>query len=295
MHGWEWQQGKKHIPQKPVTEPILPRSAATLLALHSKSDPADARKWADWLHTTLFPNARRRTPVPPPLWNVQSKQKVQEPLEQVSDRWESKTELRKQAIPWPEELPDLSDAMGEELGLVGSGDLKLAVATEQGHFKEEEEFCKWLNGGWLESAVLSALRDCSETLHLNGCCMNLYLIPARDQEQGHRVKFEFDVVAMRGYQLFAFSCTTESGNESGGTWLLKQKLFELCIRARQMGGDEACAALVGCMEQEKADKLEQEVRSAIGPEVHIRVFGREQLANLSQSIASWISEQSKEG
>ncbi len=67
------------------------------------------------------------------------------------------------------------------------------------------------------------------------------------------------------------------------------------MRAQQMGGDEACVALVCCMEQEKADKLQDEMRRDISPEGRIRVFGRECLANLTGYIADWVREQSKEG
>lgn len=124
-------------------------------------------------------------------------------------------------------------------------------------------------------------------------------------------EFQFDVVAIRGYQLFAFSCTTESGDhendterrgifnsrlESGpGRVLLKQKLFEAYVRARQMGGDEACVALVCAMEQGEADKLQEEMRRDISPEGRIRVFGRGCLAKLTGYIADWIRQQSKEG
>ena len=171
---------------------------------------------------------------------------------------------------------------GVRYGLTSN--LKLIAGKESGHFESEEDFCKWLSGNWLESAVLSALQNCPEDLHLKECCMNLHLTPGKDREKRDRVEFEFDVVARRGYQLFAFSCTTESGTGKGETGLLKQKLFEVYIRARQMGGEEACAALVCCLEPNEVDKLEREVRHDIGPEVRIRVFGRDQLANLSQNL-----------
>ncbi len=76
---------------------------------------------------------------------------------------------------------------------------------------------------------------------------------------------------------------------------MKQKLFEAYVRAQQMGGDEACVALVCCMEQEEADKLQEEMRRDISPEGRIRVFGRERLKDLTGYIADWIRQQSKEG
>lgn len=194
--------------------------------------------------------------------------------------------------------------MRNELGEGNAENLDLTAGTGTNRCKDEIEFCKWLSGTWLESALLSALQNCPQELHLKEWYMDLKL-------KAGDTKFQFDVVAIRGYQLFAFSCTTESAGhendkerrgifnsrlESGpGRGLLKQKLFEAYVRARQMGGDEACVALVCCMEQEEADKLQEEVRRDISPEGRIRVFGRECLADLTGNITDWIRQQSKEG
>src|SRR5437660_3497319 len=112
MHGWQWQQGKKSLPQKPVTEPLLPESAAALLAIHSKPD--GAKIWVQWLSRTLYPFARKRDPIPSPLWYSSSGQEVQEPIQQASNKWKSDPQLRELAIPWPDQ-PDLGDAMKKEL------------------------------------------------------------------------------------------------------------------------------------------------------------------------------------
>lgn len=277
MHGWEWLKGKQ-----PVTEPLLPESAAALLAIHS--NPDGAKIWAEWLSRTLHPSARKRKRITSPLWYSPSGQEVQDDIEQASKDWKSPAQLRELAIPWPDQS-NLRETMKKELGQNGVANLKLTAGKDSGWCKSEEDFCQWLNGTWLEAAVLSALQNCPEDLYLKDCCMSLHLTPGKD-----RGEFEFDVVARRGYQLFAFSCTTDSG-----MGLLKQKLFEVYIRARQMGGEEACAALVCCLEPDKVDKLEREVRHDIGPEVRIRVFGRDQLENLSRNLEEWIREQSKEG
>jgi hypothetical protein len=123
--------------------------------------------------------------------------------------------------------------------------------------------------------------------------------------------FQFDVVAIRGYQLFAFSCTTESASqekdtgvrgvfksrlesETGGRGLLKHKLFEAYVRAQQMGGDEARVALVCCIAKAEAARLEAEMRRDLRLKGHIRVFGREHLVNLTKNIEDWVREQSEE-
>ncbi|HEU5382388.1 MAG TPA: hypothetical protein VFV38_43800 [Ktedonobacteraceae bacterium] len=252
LHNWE-------LPTYPRREPVLLKSATTLLSI--RNDPTTAHKWMQWLDHELEPKAKKSSAP-------------------------TKAELQKLELTWPE-VPNLMDTMRKELGQVNAGMLKLTMWPLQ-EKEKEKHFYQWLRGTWLESVVLSTLQNSSETLHLNECCMNL--IPHIPGQRGEGTSFEFDVVAMRGYQLFAFSCTTEDG----GRALLKQKLFEVCIRARQMGGDEACAALVCCMEQKRADKLEWEVRREMNMEGRIRVFGVDHLATLSTSLENWIRQQSSE-
>lgn len=97
-----------------------------------------------------------------------------------------------------------------------------------------------------------------------------------------------DVIAIRGYQLFAFSCSTDT--QKGR---LKLKLFEAYIRAQQLGGDEARAALVSCSDD--PDRLEQEMRRDVDPEGRIKVFGRKHFADLSTHIREWIKSQKGRG
>jgi len=288
LHGWELRKGS------PIKTPVLPKSAAALLAIHSSE--TDAARWTDWLYESLFRSARKPDPIDPPFWVFQAGNELEGQLEvtqaKFDSKWKSNTDLRKLSVLWPDpDLPAFREAMSNELGQHDS-DLKLAAARGKG-CKDEQDFCKWLSGTWLESAVLAALQDCPEELHLTECCMDLKVKVPDNKAEG--TEFQFDVVAMRGYQLFAFSCTTESARKRGGRELVKQKLFEAYVRVRQMGGDEACVALVCAMEQEEADKLQEEMRHDISPEGRIRVFGRECLANLTGYIADWIRQQSKEG
>ncbi|HET9919203.1 MAG TPA: hypothetical protein VFQ30_05135 [Ktedonobacteraceae bacterium] len=286
LHNWE-------LTKEPITVPGLPESAAALLAIHSNA--ANARIWTEWLHNDLFPIARKRVAIRPPFWVFQSGKELQGQynVEQPApnDQWKSKSKLRGQAISWPN-LPVLRETMSKELGQGGAENLDLTTATGLNRCKDEVEFCKWLSGIWLEYAVLSALQHCAQELHLNDYCMDLRPRVLDSEEKGEL--FQFDVVAIRGYQLFAFSCTTGSAKENGGRARLKHRLFEAYVRTRQMGGDEACVALVCCMNQEEADRLEDEMRRDISPEGRIRVFGREHLVNLTGHIENWVREQSKE-
>ncbi len=157
----------------------------------------------------------------------------------------------------------------EELGLDSSAEeVKLSKAGGR-------EALRWLGGLWLESYVLAILRDLAETLGLHDC--KRHVVPV-DPTTG--ILFDLDVVAIRGYQLFAFSCGLAEKRAR-----LKLKLLEVAIRARQVGGDEARAALV-CVSDEPED-LEREVRQQLGNEA-VRVFGRAHLENLEAEIQRWM-------
>ncbi len=285
LHNWE-------LVKEPRTDPVLPESAAALLAVHS--DPDEATKWTNWLHNELFPNTRIWDTLPAPFRvlqageELQGQYKVERPSSE--DKWKRNPKLQNLTIPWPD-LDALQKTMSTELGLGDAQALNLTAARTKG-CKDEEAFCKWLSGEWLESAVLSVLQDCSQELQFTSCYMDLWQKIVGSPKES--VLFQFDVVAIRGYQLFAFSCTTVDGERTGSRWLLKQKLFEAYERAQQMGGDEACTALVCCMEQSKADRLADEMRRDLRLEGRIRVFGREQLGNLSAYIKDWVRTQSKE-
>lgn len=98
---------------------------------------------------------------------------------------------------------------------------------------------------------------------------------------------EFDVIALRGYQLFFISCATTDKRPE-----LKQKLFEAFIRGRQLGGDETCIALV-CMKNDLT--LEYEAQQTFQVKGRVKVFGGNHLPNLSQYLSDWIRQQSREG
>jgi hypothetical protein len=98
--------------------------------------------------------------------------------------------------------------------------------------------------------------------------------------------FEVDVAALSGYQLFAFSCTTAWGKAT-----LKQKLFEVLIRGRQLGGDEARIALVTTAKEPKynvAHALQQELQTSWRPANTIKVFTPENNPRLQEALKNWI-------
>lgn len=148
----------------------------------------------------------------------------------------------------------------------------------------------FLDGFWLENYVL-------------GCIINIrnafeeaneeQLHPIQEVYRGLKVtragtnatEFELDVAALKGYQLFAISCTTSLVKEQN-----KKRLFEAYTRARQMGGDEARVALIGGYANTAL--LLQEVNEEwLAPQDVIRVFGPQDWPALETKLAEWFNWQ----
>lgn len=89
----------------------------------------------------------------------------------------------------------------------------------------------FLCGGWLESWTARLIRS-----HLGASTAVEVSVHCKLD----RTTFEIDVALIRGHRLYVVSCTTEHKKKD----LCKSKLFEVAMRARQMGGDLARSALV---------------------------------------------------
>lgn len=271
LHGWALKD--------PSKQPILPTTAQKLLMVHAQQRIAD--KWAEWLRVELFQHATRPEEI---RVNCPRSPDRQECVVEVPTRkWLSQGQLKKTDLRWPSDsdLQGVTSKMKSELSQTNS--LHLGDAAKTCGYTNAEDFCKWIDGGWLESAVLIALQSCAGECQLHEVAMNL-----KPTGSNNPTRFEFDVAAIHGYQLFAFSCSTDT--QRG---LLKLKLFEAYIRARQLGGDEARVALVCCSDD--PEELECEMKRDVDPEGCIRVFGRKHLGNLTEHIKTWIQSQSGEG
>jgi len=86
-------------------------------------------------------------------------------------------------------------------------------------------------------------------------------------------EFEIDVALIRGHRLHVVSCTIDRRKP-----LCKSKLFEVAMRARQMGGDLARSALVSLLEGGDAkgayvEQLRADIASVWDAPNVPRVFG----------------------
>lgn len=91
----------------------------------------------------------------------------------------------------------------------------------------------FLTGLWLERWTARLIQSCvgeSLPVEIGVNCK---------RKRPLETEFEIDVALMRGHRLYVVSCTTHDKKA-----LCKSKLFEVAMRARQMGGDLVRSALV---------------------------------------------------
>lgn len=262
LHNWR-------LSKPPQTKPFLPKICNALLPIYADKEE-------------LFP-----------LWDSWKREELQKKCGKLDQngkwnrKWQSKTKLKETLLDWPTQLPELINALQEELQQMASPHLSVKIATENGNWSEPGDFCDWLNGGyWLESVVLEKLHEIGKECNLHDIAMNLTPFSGLATP----TKFELDVVALHGYQLFAFSCGTDTDQE-GGRERLKLKLFEAFVRSQQLGGEEARVALVCCADD--PDGLNAEMQRTLSSK-QIKVLGRKSLANLKKELTDWIREESRE-
>jgi len=135
----------------------------------------------------------------------------------------------------------------------------------------------WLQGDWLEDYVLGELITHAEEV---GICLDTIACSIITRRPTGRKWFEVDVIAMRGHQIFVFSCTT-----SDDPSVCKEKLFEASFRAAQLGGDEARFALV--CDHPNAGDIRAQLETIL-PSERYQVFDRADLHDLGAALKQWI-------
>ncbi len=189
------------------------------------------------------------------------------------------TQLRLKTVNFPNDLPYLAIAFGETFSnLINASQLVLA------HLPNDVSAINFVNlllGTWLEDFVLSKIKNVKDECFLEDYGSSLEIaIPDKNPSNPKRKFFELDVVAMRGYRLFAVSCTQESS-----VFKAKHKLFEAVHRAKQIGGDEARIGLVCLAKSLDINKIKSQLE-----EENIEVFGKEDLPKLDQELEKWFNQ-----
>lgn len=257
-------------------EPLWIETATALATIHS--DSSLAALWKQWIAKTFFkePSFPEYQEQSPSEQDKSWKQWVLETFvyqEFNSRKWKSKTYLEQTPFLLPEELSHIAPILLQEAGL--SEPVTMRQIMQQSGIKKPEDFGKWLEGQWLESYILHQIHQVQGDCAVHDTAASIQSTLTRD--------FEFDMCAIRGYRLFAISCTTDS---SKGT--CKSKLLEAIVRAEQLGGSEARTALVCCYEDPTG--LQEEIRGLFQGEHRVRVFGRHHLLTLKQELMDWFNE-----
>lgn len=246
----------------PRTNPILPQTARAIAAAYADHGKDADQPYKHWKHAELYPKCKGD-----------------------NGDWKRDKDLRQIKLAWPDGvLSSVADALRQETGQHDQAELDIEAARQTVKLSAPSDFCKWLDGIWLEHRVLDALMNLPDLRPNPGQAL-----------QGVKIKtdkgdFDLDVAAIFGYQLFGFTCGTAVGRGARGE--LKLKLFEGLLRTRQIGGDQARTALI-CV-HEDPDGLQREARQQIDPEGQIRVFGCKQLKDLESELAHWIRIQRKQ-
>ncbi|HOV91202.1 MAG TPA: hypothetical protein PKW07_10900 [Syntrophorhabdaceae bacterium] len=124
----------------------------------------------------------------------------------------------------------------------------------------------YLDGIWLEDYVYEVLKEGYPDLDFY---KNWEI---KKEEWRPDSKFEIDVIALRGYQLIGISCTTADILS-----LCKSKGFEILLRTRQIGGDEAKAVLVTRLPEDKVVILQASLIADTAGSDNILVLGNKDL------------------
>jgi hypothetical protein len=261
-----------------LTTPLLPQTAQAMMQVHVAGD-SELDEWKEWC------KVKREDPAGFPKRYQKSWFEGG-----VRRNWKPAQEIY--ADPLTEPVPtSIGDVLLDELGQSGLLSFRKAWkshedwAIKQKSSEQDfiEEILGFLTGGkWLEHYVLDCLLSLKTTLDFHQIVSGV--VPARPKRNPTSEEdsfFEIDVIAVRGYQLFAISCGTGSG--------LKLKLFEAEKRARQLGGDEARTALICLAEPPAVQQLEQEAREAL--DSRIKLFGKMDLPQLKERLQDWIETQ----
>jgi hypothetical protein len=249
LHDNKWREDKQ-----PQSKPVLEDAAAKFAEFYQNN--AFAEEWKNWCKNQL------------------------RPFTKTNGKWKEEAELKNIK---PISLKDLSDkikAILRENLDASTNEISLNVTKTKG-FDSLQQICEWLDGTWLESYVLAKVQEIQGKFGIKESMMSFHI-----KDSQNRDRFEFDVAFIKGYQLFAISCTTSMNKK-----LCKEKLFEAHLRARQLGGDEARVALVCFFD--RPEWIKDDMRFAIDDR-KIEVFGIDDIENIAHGIADWIERNNRE-
>jgi hypothetical protein len=146
--------------------------------------------------------------------------------------------------------------------------------------KPVERWRDFLGGEWLDVWVAH---------HVQAVLPDARVYASVNVRRDNGRDFQVDVVAIRSHQVRVVSCTTDPTLE-----ICKNKAFEVEIRARQLGGDLASAALACFLDGKHVDDVGRDIESIWDEPDVTKVFGlghlRDWRAGQRQSLIRWATQ-----
>lgn len=122
----------------------------------------------------------------------------------------------------------------------------------------EPAVTEFLDGKWLENYVRMIL---SEKIKAEFPNRMIHIEFNWELRKSGGKEFELDVIVLNGYQVCGISCTTDASEG-----ICKEKGFEFLHRVNQIGGEEARAVLITCLNNDRAAIVEEDLRYETGSE-----------------------------
>jgi hypothetical protein len=240
-------------------------------------------EWQTWCSKVLRLEARKKIE----LGEVKNANNAVEKIFELGG-WKNATELRNLSLSIQELPEEITDVLKENHLVDDNGCLSIQrieqasiIPKPKKSNEYPEDICTWLEGVWLEDYVL---RQLEKIKNKNDGLIDAFGMSFDFDKKSNIAEFEFDVAFLRGYQLFAISCTTDS--KPG---LCKLKLFEAYRRAKQLGGDEARVALVCFCCAGNTKKVQNDFMAQVN-DPKVKVFGINDIASISEGLTTWIQE-----
>jgi len=133
---------------------------------------------------------------------------------------------------------------------------------------------KFIKGNWLEEYLFDVLNELKEEKKIDFVYWNVENTSQKD------AKFEVDVVLIKGYQLYVFSCTTTTNQKH----ILKSKAFEALKRAEDMGGIRAIPVFVSMATDTVLQKIAENDMRTFQGRSEIKLIGIEELKEKARLI-----------
>ena len=203
--------------------------------------------------------------------------------------------ITREAAKNPERISDLTKTLGNYIDWACTVFSRLSYSSDFSPpgAKNQTAKSKWIaffeHNQWLEVFTAHCVAEAGKQIEEEGFEHGETHWDVRAKTVADR-DFQVDVVHCRGHRLYALSCTTAKPSKNLDT--VKNKLFEVSLRSRQLGGDFARSAVVSFLDGSQLSQLQNDVITAYGP---IDEAGRPLVAHIPKvfgvdHIRAWLND-----